>query len=128
MIKAALLVAHRRRRPSGRGPRSTCPSTPGTRYAVVTDKETTATAVELSDLRPARNQGSVGGYREIMLDQLFGGMLGARLDELSQSENPPFLRAARGPRPVPDAADEGRGDPAGARRRTTASRAASTRS
>ena len=48
------------------------PDHPGTRYAVVTDKETTATAVELSDLRPARNQGSVGGYRDIMLDQLFG--------------------------------------------------------
>ena len=27
---------------------------------------------QLSNLRPARNQGSVGGYREIMLDQLFG--------------------------------------------------------
>ena len=40
------------------------PDHPGTRYAVVTDKETTATAVQISDLRPARNQGSVGGYRE----------------------------------------------------------------
>jgi zinc protease len=70
------------------------PDHPGTRYAVVTDKETTATAVEISDLRPARNQGSVGGYRELMLDQLFGAMLGARLDELSQGENPPFIKAA----------------------------------
>ena len=64
-----------------------------TRYAVVTDKETTATAVQISDLRPARNQGSVGGYRDLMLDQLFAAMLGDRLDELSQSANPPFLRA-----------------------------------
>ena len=47
------------------------PEHPGTRYAVVTDKETTATAVQVSNLRPARNQGSVGGYRDIMLDQLF---------------------------------------------------------
>jgi zinc protease len=70
------------------------PDHPAARYAVATDKETTATAVEISDLRPARNQGSVGGYRELMLDQLFAGMLGARLDELSQSVNPPFLRAA----------------------------------
>jgi zinc protease len=70
------------------------PEHPGTRYAVVTDKEITATAVQFSDLRPARNQGSVGGYRDIMLDQLFGAMLGARLDELTQRENPPFLRAA----------------------------------
>jgi zinc protease len=67
---------------------------PGTRYALVTDKETTATAVMISTLRPARNQGSVGGYREILLDQLFGAMFSARLDELSQRETPPFLRAA----------------------------------
>ena len=82
--------------PSPERPRPTfdVPDHPGTRYAVVTDKETTATAVQISDLRPARNQGSVGGYREIMLDQLFADMLGARLDELGQSANPPFLRAA----------------------------------
>src|ERR1051326_4683192 len=35
----------------------------GTRYAIVTDKEATTTVVQISDLRPARNQGSVGGYR-----------------------------------------------------------------
>jgi len=69
------------------------PEQPGTRYAVVTDKETTTTAVQFSNLRPARNQGTVGGYRAIMVDQLFAAMLGARLDELSQRENPPFLRA-----------------------------------
>src|SRR5437870_9652759 len=34
------------------------PDHPGTRYSVVTDKETTATAVQIADLRPARNQGS----------------------------------------------------------------------
>jgi zinc protease len=70
------------------------PEHPGTRFAVATDKETTATAVLVSTLRPARNQGSVGGYRDIMKDQLFGDMLSARLDELAQSEKPPFLRAA----------------------------------
>ncbi len=69
------------------------PEHQNTKFAVVTDKESTATVVEVSDLRPARDQGSVGGYREIMLDQLFADMLGARLDELSQTANPPFLRA-----------------------------------
>jgi zinc protease len=84
--------------PSSKRPRPAfdVPDHPGTRYAVVTDKETTATAVQISDLRPARNQGSVGGYRDLMLDQLFAGMLGARLDELSQSASPPFFRAAAG--------------------------------
>jgi zinc protease len=82
--------------PSPERPRPTfdVPDHPGTRYAVVTDKETTANVVQIGDLRPARNQGSVGGYRELMLDQLFARMLSARLDELSQSANPPFLRAA----------------------------------
>src|SRR5262249_18122354 len=66
----------------------------GTRYAIVTDKEATTTAVQISDLRPARNQGSVGGYREIMRDQLFSDMLGARLDPLPRAANPPFVSAA----------------------------------
>ena len=70
------------------------PERPGTRYAVIADKETTSTTVQLTNLRPARNQGSVGGYREIMLDQLFAAMMGARLDELGQSASPPFLQAA----------------------------------
>jgi zinc protease len=84
------------------------PDHAGTRYTVVTDKETTATAVAISDLRPARNQGSVGGYRDLMVDQLFGGMLDARLDELGQRENPPFLRAAAARQlfPTPRTKDE----------------------
>src|SRR5436190_7075910 len=63
--------------PSPKRPRPAfdVPDHAGTRYAVITDKETTATAVQLTDLRPARNQGSVGGYREIMRDQLFADML-----------------------------------------------------
>ena len=72
------------------------PDHPETRYALVADKEATATAVQVSNLRPARNQGSVGGYREIMRDQLFASMLSSRLDELSASANPPFLKAAVG--------------------------------
>ena len=70
------------------------PEHPGTRYAIVSDRETTATAVQFSNLRPARNQGTVGGYRAIMLDQLFAAMLGERFDEISQQENAPFIRAA----------------------------------
>jgi zinc protease len=69
------------------------PEHAGTEYAVVADKETTSTAVQISDLRPARNQGSVGGYRTLMLDQLVAAMLGARLDELAQTADPPFLKA-----------------------------------
>ena len=70
------------------------PDHPGTRYTVVADRETTATAVRVTDLRPARNQSTVGGYRDIMRDQLFAAMLGDRFDEISQGADPPFLRAA----------------------------------
>jgi zinc protease len=84
------------------------PEQPGTRYSVITDKEVTATAVAFTNLRPARNQGTVGGYRAIMMDQLFSSMLNARLDELSQRENPPFIRAAadRSLFPMPRTKDE----------------------
>jgi zinc protease len=84
------------------------PEHPATRYAVVTDTESPATLVRISNLRPARNQGTVGGYRAIMLDQLFAQMLGDRLDELSQNANPPFLRAGagRGLFPAPRTRDE----------------------
>jgi zinc protease len=84
------------------------PDQPGTRYAVLSDKENTNTVVSLSDLRPARNQGSVGGYRDILKDQLFAQMLGDRLDEMAQGERPPFLRAAagRGLFPAPRTRDE----------------------
>ncbi len=84
------------------------PEHPGTRYTLVTDKETTATAVELTELRPARNQASVGGYRDLMLDQLFSNMLGARLDERAQGPSAPFVRAAaqRALFPAPRTKDE----------------------
>ena len=82
--------------PSPSRPRPTIdvPEQPGTRYAIVSDRETTATAVQFSNLRPARNQGTVGGYRSIMADQLFAAMLGERFDELTQQDNAPFIRAA----------------------------------
>jgi zinc protease len=96
--------------PAPERPRPTfdVPEHRGTRYAIVTDKEATTTTVQISDLRPARNQRSVGGYREIMRDQLFSDMLGARLDELARSANPPFVSAAaaRELLPAPRTRDE----------------------
>ena len=97
MIKAhfSSLVPPATKRPR---PAFDVPEREGTRYTVITDKETTASAVAISNLRPARPQDSVGGYRQIIMDQLFGAMLDARLDELDQRDNPPFLRAAAGRR------------------------------
>jgi zinc protease len=84
------------------------PDRSGPRYAIVTDKETTATTISISDLLPARNQSSVGGYRDQMRDQLFAGMFDARLDEIGQGANAPFLRAGAGRSlfPMPRTKDE----------------------
>lgn len=78
------------------------------RYAIVSDRETTSTAVRISNLRPARNQGTVGGYRDIVKDQLFAAILDDRLDEIAQSPEPPFLSggAGRGLFPAPRTRDE----------------------
>ena len=97
MIKAHFspLVSPAVKRPR---PAFDVPEHVGARYTVITDKEATASAVAISNLRPAHPQDSVGGYRQIMMDQLFGAMLDARLDELDQRDNPPFLRAAAGRR------------------------------
>jgi zinc protease len=80
--------------PKRQRPSFDVPEHRGTRYAIVTDKEATTAAVQVSELRPARNQGSVGGYRDIMRDQLFSEMLSARLDEIAVGANPPFVSAA----------------------------------
>ena len=102
------------------------PEHASTRYAVLTDKESTNTAVSLSDLRPARNQGSIGGYRDILKDQLFAQMLGDRLGEVAQGDG------RRSCAPPPAAACFRRRRRATKRRcrpwcRTTASPADSTR-
>jgi zinc protease len=69
------------------------PDRGGTSFAVVADKELPGTAVELDGLLPAREQGTVGVYREKMVDRLFSGMLNARLSDLSQKPDAPFIQA-----------------------------------
>ena len=88
MIKVALLVARDadarapaadvRRARSARAPAT--PSSPTRRRR--------RTAVELTNLRPARNQGTVGGYRDIIRDQLFSDMLSSRFNELQPGLEP----------------------------------------
>jgi zinc protease len=69
---------------------------PGTVYAIVTDKEMTATTVEVDNMLPGREQGSVGVYRQKTVDRLFSGMLSARFSELAQKPDSPFLFAGVG--------------------------------
>ena len=69
------------------------PSQPGTIYSIVTDPEITRTAISIFTKGPARDQSTVGAYRTQMTERLFSGMLSARLDEIAQQPNAPFLAA-----------------------------------
>lgn len=65
----------------------------GTRYSVVADPEATNTRISVATSMTAREQATIGAYRRRMVEQLFEAMLSARLDEIAQAPNAPFLRA-----------------------------------
>ncbi|MDQ3010845.1 MAG: insulinase family protein, partial [Acidobacteriota bacterium] len=95
-----LITAHFAALPAATKPRPRpahdIPDHPGTVYAITTDKEMTATSVEVQNLLPAREQGSVGVYRQEIVDRLFSGMLSARFAELTQKPDAPFIFAGAG--------------------------------
>ena len=72
------------------------PDHAGTTYAILTDKELTNTSVEIDHLLPTRPYGTVGVYRQRLVDGLFSSMLSARLAELTQKPDAPFLSAFAG--------------------------------
>ena len=66
---------------------------PGATYAIATDKEMTATTVEVDNILPGREEGSVGAYRQKIVDRLFSGMFGSRFSELAQKPDSPLIFA-----------------------------------
>jgi zinc protease len=72
------------------------PDRADTAYAVATDKEASGTVVELQTLLPSRPQKTVADYRQQTVDNLFGGMLSARFNEIAQQPNAPFIQAGAG--------------------------------
>ena len=72
------------------------PDQPGTVYSVVTDPEATNTRISVSSKMAARPMATIGEYRQHMVERLFGDMLSARLDEIAQAPDAPFLRARTG--------------------------------
>ena len=69
------------------------PGHAGTLYAVATDPEARGTIVNVTRTMPARDQTTIGAYRQSLVERLFAGMLSDRFAELAQSANPPFLAA-----------------------------------
>jgi zinc protease len=81
--------------PTSPRPRPTydIPDRPGTAYMILKDKETTSTTIEIDNLMKSREQGSVEVYRQKTIDRLFSSLLNARLQELAQKPDPPFVMA-----------------------------------
>ena len=76
------------------------PDHPGTRYTVATDPEASRTTVSVSTTMAARDQTTIGAYRQGTLERVFSGLLSARLAELAQKPDAPFLDARHQPQPL----------------------------
>ena len=63
---------------------------------VTSDPETQFTVIQLSDKRKKKPFKTLKDYRRTMVYQAFNGMLNNRLDDLTESSNPPFMFAGTG--------------------------------
>ncbi len=64
-----------------------------TLFAITTDPEATNTVVSVYYKLEKRTQSRLGDYRRQLVEQLYHAMFNARLDELRQQADPPFLFA-----------------------------------
>ena len=69
------------------------PDHPGTRYVIATDPEATSTMVNVSSIMAARDQTTIGAYRQQTVERVFGGLLSSRFAEMAQKPDAPFLDA-----------------------------------
>jgi zinc protease len=69
------------------------PDHPGTRYAIATDPELPAATISIFNKLPIREQSTILSYRERIIDHLYAAMFNARLNELSQRADAPFIGA-----------------------------------
>lgn len=85
-------------RREGSRPRAlaTVPPRSDPEVAIATDPEATNTSVSVYVQRPAGPQGTVGAYRDGLVESIAAGILNERLYELTQKANPPFIGAGAG--------------------------------
>lgn len=69
------------------------PDHDSTLVTVATDPEATSSGIAVYYLQPARDERTAGDYRERLVEDLYNGMLNARLHEIAQHANAPFLGA-----------------------------------
>ncbi|HUF46940.1 MAG TPA: insulinase family protein [Vicinamibacterales bacterium] len=72
------------------------PDRPGTAFAIAVDPEATSSTVTVLRKADVRDQSTVGAYRRSLTEQLFAGLLSARLAELAQKPDAPFVAAGAG--------------------------------
>ena len=70
------------------------PDHDSTLVAVTRDKEATISTVSVYYKLPVEEGNTVADYRRMMIERLFTSMLNARMRELTQQANPPFLGAS----------------------------------
>lgn len=66
------------------------------KVAVVTDKESPYTVIQMLYIMPSLANDKIGDYRRNIVHSLYNSMLTARLAELQKQANPPFLFAGAG--------------------------------
>jgi zinc protease len=73
------------------------PARAGSEAVVITDKEATNNALTIHyPVQAAPAVITLGDYRHVMVERLFGAMLGQRMQELTQKANPPFVGGGSG--------------------------------
>ncbi len=72
------------------------PDNKGTLYTIATDPEATQNVVQVYFKMPVEKETELKDYRKGMVENLFTGMLNARLQELSREADPPFVYAYSG--------------------------------
>ncbi len=77
--------------PPAQRPTHIVPEHEGTLFAIATDEEATRSSVTLFTKFPRRESATMAAYREGIVENLYRSMLNARLAELTQQENPPFI-------------------------------------
>lgn len=67
-----------------------------TLFAIAADKEAMSASVAVIHKLPVQDMSSIGAYRNMIVEQLYHGMLNQRFAELAQKKDPPFLGASSG--------------------------------
>ena len=72
----------------------TVPGHETTLFSIERDPEVSDTRVAVYYKHPAKPEGRYGDYRRMLLEMIYDAMMNARLAELAQQQDPPFLYAA----------------------------------